>query len=77
MRLSISNRWQCASEEYAAPELVATGGMGEVYRATDSVLDRTVAVKLLADRYAVRTRLERDFAARHAQRRGSRRPRTS
>ena len=32
--------------------LVAHGGMGEVYRATDSVLERDVAVKLLSDRYA-------------------------
>jgi hypothetical protein len=31
--------------------LVANGGMGQVYRATDSALERTVAVKLLSDRY--------------------------
>jgi len=47
--------------------LVAKGGMGEVYRATDSVLARTVAVKLLADRYArqdeARARFRREALA--------------
>ena len=38
-------------KRYASPVLVAQGGMGKVYRATDSALERTVAVKLLADRY--------------------------
>ena len=37
---------------YAVPELVAHGGMGDVYRATDEVLGRTVAIKVLAERYA-------------------------
>jgi eukaryotic-like serine/threonine-protein kinase len=41
--------------------------MGEVYRATDSVLGRTVAVKLLSDRYAMqddaRARFRREASA--------------
>ena len=54
-------------ERYAAPVLVSRGGMGEVYRATDSVLERTVAVKLLSDRYAsqedARARFRREALA--------------
>jgi eukaryotic-like serine/threonine-protein kinase len=39
---------------YALQELLAAGGMGEVYRATDTRLNRTVAIKILlhdADRH--------------------------
>ena len=47
--------------------LVAQGGMGQVYRATDSALERTVAVKLLSDRYAgdeeARVRFRREALA--------------
>jgi serine/threonine-protein kinase len=54
-------------KRYDSPVLVAQGGMGEVYRATDSVLSRTVAVKLLSDRYArqddARARFRREATA--------------
>ena len=52
---------------YRSPKRVALGGMGEVYRATDAVLGRAVAVKLLAERYsrdeAVRGRFTREALA--------------
>ncbi len=49
---------------YRDPELIGRGGMGDIYRATDSVLGRVVAVKILADRFAqdeaVRERFTRE-----------------
>lgn len=38
-------------DRYALDERIATGGMGEVWRATDQVLGRTVAVKVLKPEY--------------------------
>lgn len=40
------------SRRYRLDDRIATGGMGEVWRATDTVLDRPVAVKLLKAEYA-------------------------
>jgi eukaryotic-like serine/threonine-protein kinase len=46
---------------YTDVEHIARGGMGDVYRATDTVLGRTVAVKLLAQRYAGNDDVRRRF----------------
>jgi serine/threonine protein kinase len=52
---------------YRSPKRIARGGMGEIYRATDSTLGRAVAVKVLAERYsrdeAVRQRFTREALA--------------
>ncbi len=40
------------ARRYALESRIATGGMGEVWRASDTVLGRTVAVKLLKPEYA-------------------------
>jgi len=52
---------------YRDPERIGHGGMGDIYRATDSLLGRDVAVKILADRYSqdasVRERFTREALA--------------
>ena len=48
-------------ERYRDVTRVARGGMGEVYRATDNVLGRLVAVKLLSKRYAANDEIRRRF----------------
>jgi predicted Ser/Thr protein kinase/tetratricopeptide (TPR) repeat protein len=52
---------------YRRPQQIGRGGMGDIYRATDSVLGRDVAIKVLAERYsedgAVRQRFTREALA--------------
>jgi len=52
---------------YRNVEQIGRGGMGEIYRATDSLLGRLVAIKVLADRYAndvaIRERFMREALA--------------
>jgi serine/threonine-protein kinase len=49
---------------YRGTELIATGGMADVYVATDETLDRRVAIKVLNERFAgdpeIRTRFTRE-----------------
>jgi tRNA A-37 threonylcarbamoyl transferase component Bud32 len=52
---------------YRDPEPIGYGGMGEIFRAHDELLGRTVAIKMLAERYArdesVRKRFTREALA--------------
>ena len=63
-----NERWADDAHRYRLDSRIATGGMGEVWRATDTSLDRPVAVKLLKHEYAddatFRSRFETE--ARHA-----------
>ena len=58
---------QVLPPRYRDTQRVARGGMGEVYRAKDSVLGRTVAIKVLAEHYAdddgIRRRFTREALA--------------
>ncbi len=46
---------------FRQPELIGRGGMGEIYRATDSVLGRVVAIKILAESFAHDTSVRERF----------------
>jgi eukaryotic-like serine/threonine-protein kinase len=54
-------------ERYTGPQAIGRGGMGEIFRATDTTLGRAVAIKVLDDRYArdanVRARFTREALA--------------
>src|SRR3954451_9573322 len=54
-------------ERYVGAQPIGRGGMGEIFRATDTSLGRAVAIKVLDDRYAedenVRARFTREALA--------------
>ncbi|MDP9341895.1 MAG: serine/threonine protein kinase, partial [Actinomycetota bacterium] len=58
------------SDRYQLEDLLGEGGMAQVYRGTDTVLGRTVAIKVLGPQYArdeafvARFRREAQAAAR-------------
>src|SRR5918998_2319334 len=58
---SMAVRTDILPPRYTDVEHVARGGMGDVFRATDTVLGRTVAVKVLAERYAEDDDVKRRF----------------
>ena len=54
------------ADRYELEELVGSGGMSSVFRARDRVLERTVALKVLHQRYTTTTSTSSASAARRA-----------
>src|SRR5262249_1604970 len=50
-----------AAGRYHLLDEIAHGGMGVIYRATDTVLDREVAVKVLQEQFALNSPVARRF----------------
>ena len=59
---------QLLADRYRLDEQIAVGGMGQVWRATDTVLDRCVAVKMLKPEYVGESREQFRAKARAAAR---------
>src|SRR5215813_13827948 len=66
--MSLSLSTEVLADRYRLVSPIASGGMGEVWRAVDLVLDRPVAVKLLLAEYAQQPETTARFRAeaRHA-----------
>jgi serine/threonine protein kinase len=60
--LSQSNFPPVSSNRYLLREVIAHGGMGVVYRATDTSFGREVALKVLKEKFAATSRAARRFA---------------
>ena len=63
----MANEHDILPPRYRDPRRIGHGGMGEIFRAEDEVLGRTVAIKVLAERYArdesLRARFTREALA--------------
>ena len=64
-------------DRYAQPTLIASGGMGRIFLATDTELRREVVVKALAERYAQDESIRARFGGRRSRLHGCPRIRIS